>query len=226
MIQKILSFFTAIFLSFFVSINNITPSGRQSRIGRDDTSPTSVQVQNTTPTEMPDDTSPTPTLIPTTKLPPVLPISDTSPWGVAEQIGEHTWTMKIALDPVMATPTEIFQALNIYRRRYGSSDLNWNQKLADYAQTRADFFTGNNGLDNHQGFNDFLKNDNGFDQLGFSALGENASYGYRLNGVHLIEWIYAGDQPHDQNQKNSRWAYVGIGVDGTSTCLIFATGKI
>ena len=166
--------------------------------------------------------SPTPTIV----LKDTSPTGDTGPWGVAKQIGEHTWTMKIASDPVMATPAEIFQALNDYRRRYGSSDLNWDQKLADYAQTRAKFFTDNHGLDSHQGFNDFLENQAGFEKLGFTALGENASYGYRLNGTHLIEWIYAGDEPHDKNQKDSRWAYVGIGVNGTSTCLIFATGKI
>ena len=134
--------------------------------------------------------------------------------------------MKIKPDPQMATPQDIFQALNEYRRTYGSSVLTWNTKLADYAQSRAKFFVANKGLDSHQGFNNYLTNDNGFDQLGFTALGENASYGYRLNGVHLIEWIYAGDEPHDQNQKDNRWAYVGIGVNGTASCLIFATGKI
>jgi uncharacterized protein YkwD len=213
-IQKILSFFTAVFLSFFVSTKNISPLVKN--ISPPSPSPMVQVTPISTPVLIP---------IPTTKIPSVLPIADTGPWGIAEQIGEHTWTMKIEQDSKMATPQEIFQALNEYRRLYGSSVLIWDQNLADYAQTRAKFFTDKHGLDSHQGFQEFLENDNGFQKLGFTSLGENASYGYRLNGTHLIEWIYAGDEPHDQNQKNSRWAYVGIGVNGTSTCLIFATGK-
>jgi len=56
-------------------------------------------------------------------------------------------------------------------------------------------------------------------------LGENISYGYRLEGVHLIEWMYAGDKPHDDNQLDSKWDHVGIGVKETATCIIFATAR-
>ena len=75
-------------------------------------------------------------------------------------------------------------------------------------------------MDQHLGFNDFVQNQDGFNKLGFTALGENISYGYKLNGVHIIEWMYAGDQPHNDNQLDNRWNYVGIGVDGLATCLI------
>ena len=151
---------------------------------------------------------------------------NTQPWGVAKQVGEHTWTMKIGEDPVMATPSEIFTALNNYRAIYGSQILTWDQKLADYAKLRANFFVSNKGLDNHQGFNNFLEKEDGFNKLGFTWLGENSSFGYQLNGVHVIEWIYAGDEPHNKNQLDNKWNYVGIGVANTATCLIFATGKI
>ncbi len=133
--------------------------------------------------------------------------------------------MKIVLDPIMATPNEILAALNAYRLRHGSQPLTWDEKLATYAQTRAKYFTQTKKTDEHQGFDDFLQNQDGFEKLGYNWLGENISYGYRLNGVHLIEWIYAGDQPHDDNQTSNRWDHVGIGVDGPATCLIFATGK-
>lgn len=126
----------------------------------------------------------------------------------------------------MAGPKEIMAALNEYRRRYGSAILMWDDKLATYAQSRATFFVGNKGLDEHKGFVNFLNNEDGFNKLGFTALGENASYGYKLSGVHLIEWIYAGDKPHNDNQLNKDWAYVGIGTAGTATCLIFGTGKM
>ncbi len=153
------------------------------------------------------------------------PTPDTGPWGVAKQVGEHTWTMKIQLDSRMSTPKELFDALNAYRVKSGVSALSWDDKLANYAQSRADFFTQNKNLDSHKGFEDYLNNQDGFAKLGFDSLGENASYGYRLLGVHLIEWIYAGDEPHDHNQLNTIWNYVGVGINGTSSCLIFGTGK-
>jgi uncharacterized protein YkwD len=146
-------------------------------------------------------------------------------WGIAKQIDEHTWTMKVGLDERMAEAKEVFDALNEYRRRNGVAVLMWDEKLANYAKLRAVYFNKIKKLDGHEGFANFLENENGFDVLGFDSVGENASYGYRMSGTHLIEWIYAGDKPHDDNQKNSKWAYVGIGINETSSCLIFGTGK-
>ncbi|MFA6007405.1 MAG: CAP domain-containing protein [Candidatus Shapirobacteria bacterium] len=166
-----------------------------------------------------------PTLRPTRRPLPT-PTPDTSPWGVAEQITEHTWTMKIQADSQMANPQEILTALNEYRYRYGAQVLTWDSKLATYAQSRADFFYQIKNLDEHAGFNNFLEKEDGFNKLAFTYLGENISYGYQLSGVHLIEWIYAGDEPHNRNQLDTKWDHVGIGVRGTATCLIFATGKM
>ncbi len=179
--------------------------------------------------------TPTPSLIPTrkptslptrapTKKPTPVP-TDPTPWGVAKQIGEHTYTMKIAMDDRMATPLEILDALNQYRQRNGSQKLNLDETLAKYAQSRADFFATTGGLDEHAGFEDFVENQDGHNKLGFDWLGENISFGYKLTGTHLIEWVYAGDKPHDDNQRDNRWNYVGIGVNGTATCLIFGAGK-
>jgi len=173
---------------------------------------------------------PTPTSVPT-KIPiikkNISPIpTDTTPWGIANQIGEHTWTMKIAQDPVMATPAEILSALNEYRHRYSSQILTLDSKLVAYAQSRVDYFNQIKNIDSHVGFTNFLEKEDGFNKLGFTYLGENISYGYRLSGVHLIEWIYAGDEPHNKNQLDSKWDHVGIAVKGTATCLIFATGKM
>ncbi|MDD4107076.1 MAG: CAP domain-containing protein [Candidatus Shapirobacteria bacterium] len=153
------------------------------------------------------------------------PTDDDTPWGVARQVGEVTWTMKIGEDEKMATAKEIWNALNNYRQTHGSQILNWDTKLADYAQNRAVYLSSIKNVDEHKGFSDFLNNENGFDKLGFTALGENISYGYKLNGVHTIEWMYAGDKPHNDNQLDNKWNYVGIGVDGLATCLIFGTGK-
>jgi uncharacterized protein YkwD len=182
-----------------------------------------------TPTSIPDNTKPVP--IPSLMIIPTITLknitaNNTQPWGIAQQISEHTWTMKVGEDSVMATPSEILIALNIYRVNHGSQNLILDQKLTNYAQSRASFFVSNKGLDSHQGFNNFLEKEDGFNKLGFTWVGENASFGYRLNGVHLIEWIYAGDEAHDKNQLDNRWNYVGIGVVKTATCLIFGTGKM
>jgi len=184
-----------------------------------------------TPTTKKESIKPPPPLIQTIKkIPPTaIPtkniINDTEPWGVAKQIDEHTWTIKIGNDPIMATASEILDALNNYRATHGSQKLTMDSKLSEYAQSRANYFYQEQKLDKHQGFNNYLTNEDGFSKLGFSWMGENASFGYRLNGVHLIEWIYASDEDHNLNQLNNNWNYVGIGVKDTATCLIFATGK-
>ena len=180
-----------------------------------------------TPKPMAAALTPTPTTFthPTLRRPSPTP-TDSTPWGVAQQITEHTWTMRIQADSQMATPQEILTALNEYRHRYSAQTLTWDSKLAVYAQSRANFFYQSKNLDEHAGFNNFLENEEGFNKLGFTYLGENISYGYQLSGVHLIEWIYAGDEPHNKNQLDTKWDHVGIGVKGTATCLIFATGKM
>ena len=158
--------------------------------------------------------------------PKINPAATTEEWGVSKQIATDTWSMLVGEDKRMATPQEIFEALNIYRQRHGKNALSYDQKLADYAQSRAESFNQAGNIDAHSGFKDFINNQDGFKKLGFSALGENSSFGYRLFGVHIIEWVYAGDKPHDDNQLSSSWSHVGIGVKGTATNLIFGGNKM
>lgn len=165
------------------------------------------------------------TVIPT-QTTGVLVSDNNEPWGIARQVDEHTWTMKVGEDQSMATPEEILSAVNEYRKRNNVQILTMDEKLKTYAQSRADYLYSIKNVDGHKGFNNFLDNEDGFNKLGFTWVGENISYGYRLNGVHLIEWVYAGDEPHDKNQLDGKWSHVGIGVKGTATCLIFATGKM
>jgi uncharacterized protein YkwD len=191
-----------------------------------------VAVVQTTPIPEPTEIELTPTLVPTkrqikivpTKI-PIRVVPTVGEWGVARQVGEHTWTMNVGMDERMGTPREILEALNEYRVRRGSQRLTWDENLANYAQSRADYLNSIGRTDEHKGFVDFLNNQNGYDKLGFTWVGENISIGYKMEGVHLIEWIYAGDKPHDDNQVNNRWNYVGIGVRGTATAVIFGTGK-
>jgi len=225
MIRKILLFclfFILIFFTglFFIKISVFAPT-------KIFLVTTFVPVKNgelveSTPAIIP---TPIPTLIPTSRPKKNNSVGDTSPWGIATQIGEHTWTMKVGEDSKMATAAEILKAVNDYRQKSGSQILVLDSKLTAYAQSRADFFYSEDKLDSHVGFINFLDNEDGFNKLGFSQLGENASLGYQLNGVHLIEWVYAGDDAHNKNQLNNSWDHVGIGVKGTASCLIFATGK-
>ncbi len=162
-------------------------------------------------------------VIPTATPTPLLQKSQE--WGKAVQIDEHTWTMQVKNDEKQGTPQEILQALNSYRQKHGKGSLSWDSSLANYAHSRANEFSQKGTLDGHKGFMDFMNNQDGFSKLGFSSLGENSSYGYTLEGVHLIEWVYAADKPHDDNQLNSEWTHVGVGVVGVATNLVFGGKK-
>jgi len=154
------------------------------------------------------------------------PSPDNEPWGVAKQLSEHTWTMKVQQDEVMTTTDELFAALNDYRKTKGVNPLQYDAILARYAQDRADYFTSIGKTDEHAGLNDFLKDDENFKKLGFASIGENSSYGYKMTGVHLIEWVYASDPGHDNNQLDPDWTHVGIGISATASELIFAGNKL
>jgi uncharacterized protein YkwD len=179
--------------------------------------PTSTPVLSNTPTpgSYPTQSQKRPTSTP----------DDSEPWGVAKKIGDYTYTMKIQNEDRMSTPTELLSALNDYRIKHGSQPLRWEEKLCSLAQERAEF-QAKNGLDAHQGFNDFLENQDGFNKLGFGWLGENASQGYIMSGQHLVEFIFASDEGHDQNQLATQWDRTCIAIVGSTVEIIFATSPI
>lgn len=146
-------------------------------------------------------------------------------YGESRQIDDTTWTMEIDNDSSMGTSSQIIQALNVYRGKRGVSALSYDQNLSLYAQGRADFFAGQGGMDGHAGFQDFIHNQDGFTKMGFYSLGENSSFGYHLEAVHLIEGVFAGDTPHDSNQLNPEWTHVGVGVNGTAVDIVFGGKK-
>lgn len=146
-------------------------------------------------------------------------------WGPARKIDTYTYTMDVTHDDQMASAAEIVSALNLYRQSKGVGSLQNDQTLTGYAQGRADFFASRNAMDSHAGFQDFINNQNGFNQLGFFSLGENSSLGYKLNGTNLIEKVFAGDTPHDMNQLSSQWTHVGVGVNGLAVDIIFGGRK-
>lgn len=161
--------------------------------------------------------TPSPTPTPTPQ-----PQPEKKDWGKSRQIGEYTWTIDVADDDRAGTAEEILQALNDYRRKNGKGSLAWDEKLASFARSRADLFASQGKTDSHAGFKEYLNNQDGFTKLGYMKIGENSSYGYKVLAVHLIEWVYAGDKPHDDNQLSAEWTKVGIGVNGLATNLVFA----
>ncbi|MCX6726016.1 MAG: CAP domain-containing protein [Candidatus Shapirobacteria bacterium] len=158
----------------------------------------------------------TPKLMATPKVMPT-----TEAWGVATQIDEVTWTMKVGQDERIATPQEIFEALNAYRVNYGKGRLVWDNNLATFANERAVTFNQIKNTDKHAGFKACAENEECINKLNHNYLGENSCYGYKLLGVHLIEWIFAADEGHNNNQLSSDWIYVGIGVQGLGVDIIF-----
>jgi len=217
----------ALFLSFFSFLNQaknlVNPL-----VGLPVATPTTQVTTLPTVTVI---SSPVLTLRPTfvkpkpTYVPRPTAVGNTAPWGVSQHLNSDTYTFKIAPAANMGNPQEIFKALNDYRRRFGSQALTWNTNLANFAQSRANYLASIRKTDGHAGFIDYLNNQDGYNQLGFTWLGENISFGFRLEAVHLIEWMYASDKPHNDNQLDNRWNYVGIGVNGTATSIIFGTGK-
>lgn len=171
---------------------------------------------------------PTPSPLPPTPIPSPAPTAPPSgDHGAARKVegSQYGYTMEVKDDSSMATPGEVFDALNRYRVANGVAGLAWDQTLADYAQSRADLFQSQ-GLDEHKGFLDYASNSDNRKHLGYWILGENASKGYTLSGSHLIEWVFAGDAPHNDNQLRASWGSVGIGVRGDSVDLIFGGSKM
>jgi uncharacterized protein YkwD len=167
---------------------------------------------------------PTLTPKPTLKPKPVDPYANDpalkdAKWGEAVQVREHEYRMKIGEDAVMGTPQEIFEALNHYRSTKGVGRLEWNEKIAALARERVLEVTVEKTP--HEGFNRRTNEDGFWEEYQINGAGENASYGYRFSGTHLIEWMYASDAGHESNQLNPQWNCVGIAVSGESSVLIF-----
>lgn len=119
------------------------------------------------------------------------------------------------------TPSSrIFSALNNYRKQKGVGQLSWNNSLADFAKKRAETFASTGALDGHAGFNEYFNGN--MQAMGFSGVGENSSFGHKVDAVFIIESVFAGDAPHENNQLNPSWNQVGIGVSGTAVDIIFA----
>lgn len=143
------------------------------------------------------------------------------PWGTTEKIGPHQYRTFVGNDPAMGTPDETLFALNSYRRDHGAGPLSKDDGLCRLAQMRAGQQEKLGTLDGHQGLKDYMDDPKHWEELNVKAIGENASYGYVLSGVHLIEWVFDSDTEHRANQLNPQWNLACAGISGVTVDIIF-----
>lgn len=172
--------------------------------------------------------TPTPTLIPTIQ-PTATSNSQTknNQTGVT-QTGKYTFEGNLPCDGRMGTSSEVFAALNNYRSVHGAGQLGWNDKLASVGQMRAQQITANGGRsDGHAGFIAFTNDQSNYQKVGFNELSENVggTGNCPLLGVHVIEWLFARDAPHN-NAQLDRWDAVGVGIDQNNVSIIFGRSPL
>ena len=122
------------------------------------------------------------------------------------------------------TKESILQALNEYRSKNGVGNLQFDEKLQNYAQSRADYLKSLGKLDKHAGHKEFMNND-GFGKLGFNAIAENQSWNFKGDATNLIEEFYSKSPGHNKNQLSPEYSHAGIGVNGPFTNLVFGGKK-
>lgn len=179
-------------------------------------SPSVIQPSVITPTIL---TSPSPTVQVST--PTSLP---TSVPTAAPTLPTVTTAQTITSNSNSSATQAMLDALNAYRTKKGVGTLTIDTKLQAFAESRASYFDSRGSMDNHAGFQDMMNN-NGFNQMGFNALGENSSFGDFGTATNLIENIYGSHPPHDENQLKSDWTHVGIGVKNQGTDFVFGGRK-
>jgi len=146
----------------------------------------------------------------------------TIPWGTTEKVDEHTYRTYVGDDEVMSTADELHVAMNKYRVAHGAGELVVSDTLCRLADMRIAQLVAIGGLDSHKGFKDYLANDSNWDNLpGFRSVGENNSYGYRLSGTHLIEWVFDADEEHRSNQQNPKWNRICTRISDTIVEIVF-----
>jgi uncharacterized protein YkwD len=147
--------------------------------------------------------------------------SNNVPWGTTEKLGEHLYRTYVGADEKMGTPQEILAALNNYRKNHGVGTVREDENICKLAKQRAEEQNTAGGLDGHKGFSEFMAKEDSWPWLDVKAAGENASYGYVLSGVHLIEWVFNADVEHRDNQLNPAWNLACAAVSGTTVDIVF-----
>ena len=157
----------------------------------------------------------------TVSIPKNTTIAPAVPWGTTEKLADHQYRTYVANDPVMGTPDEILTALNNYRQKHRVGQVRSDDNLCKLALWRAQIQNKAGNLDGHKGLIDYMNDQKHWEQLNITAIGENASYGYVLSGVHLIEWVFDSDLEHRENQLHPKWNLACAGTSGVTVDIIF-----
>lgn len=168
--------------------------------------------------------TPIPTKSVSSPLPTVNP-NPSSPTNTQELTAVPTVVPTQALStstPQSSSASDILNALNSYRQEHGVGSLSWDNRLAAFAQSRAEYFMQTKGLDGHAGYKSFQEANLG---VNYMNMGENSSYGYNVSATDLIRNIYGNSSGHNQNQLNPAYKVVGIGYSGTASDVIFGNPK-
>lgn len=162
-------------------------------------------------------------VLPVPSSAPAQPTQSTvnTPWGTTEKIGEHEYRTYVGNDPAMGSPEEILKALNSYRASHGQGQLQSGSKLCSLALKRAQDQDKMATLDDHKGLIEYMNDPKSWTELNITSIGENASYGYVLSGVHLIEWVFDADAEHRDNQLNPAWNLACAQTFGKTVDIIF-----
>lgn len=168
--------------------------------------------------------SPTPTLTPTPKI-IVKEKKETSDKKTEENTEKIENENSVQAASFGGSQKDLLQALNSYRAKKGKSALSWDTKLGGFAQMRAEKFASDNKMDSHAGFQEMFRN-NGHQEMGFLKMGENSSMSDNIDYTYIIESLYAGSSGHDANQLNDEYTYVGVGVSGKYTNIVFGGKKL
>lgn len=143
--------------------------------------------------------------------------SPTPDWTV-RKVDEHQTEFSVPISESMSTISELFEAVNSYRRAHGLNTLTSNTTICDIAQKRAEEQVVNGGLDNHAGFNKY-----GESQTEFSHLGEVLYGGQPLSGVHIVEFGWDRSLTgHREALQNPSWQIGCGGIAGVYAAFIFA----
>lgn len=144
-------------------------------------------------------------------------VTPTPDWSV-RKVDEHVTEFSVPTNDQMSTRSELFDAVNSYRRSHNLTTLTSNTTICDIAQKRAEEQTANGGLDNHAGFNKY-----GQSQNEFSHLGEVLYGGQPLSGVHIVEFGWDRSLTgHKEALQNPDWQIGCGGISGYYAAFVFA----
>lgn len=223
-----LTLFVSVYLILIVSLTTLyistSPKDRTQRTGRTLGDKTSNLKSNKVasieeykiPTHTP--IPPTPIDIPPTNIP--IPTAT-----IVEEQTTKTIT-NVKNDESMANASEIFNALNSYRREAGVPNLSRDNTLTELAGTRASTFLSNGSLDDHAGFRNYMDN-GGFEMSGFNGLGENsAQLPGPMHGDRIIKELFGASPSHNSSQLDPSWTHVGVAINGIFVNINFGKNKM